>query len=32
MKRTFVEGIEDEAEEINAFGKKEHEIMLAEKI
>ena len=32
VKRTYVDGIEDETKEINAFGKKEHEIMLAEKI
>ena len=32
VKRTFVEGIQDEIEEVNAFGKKEHEEMLAEKI
>ena len=32
VKRGYVEGIQDEFEEVNAFGKKEHEAMLAEKI
>ena len=32
VKRTYVKGEEEDIEEVNAFGKKEHEIMLAEMI